>query len=85
MGKREDKNLVHAIITISFICLLRVEETLNLLNEDIEILESGHCISITLRKRKTNQFGGEKTNLHSNLDMTDTRYQTICFVDAPRR
>lgn len=66
-GRERTRCLVHAIITISFVCLLRVEETLSLRHEDIEVLESGKCLSITLRKRKTNQFGGEATNLHLNL------------------
>ncbi|KAF8332916.1 hypothetical protein F5887DRAFT_1173636 [Amanita rubescens] len=58
-GRERTRRLVHAIITLSFVCLLRADEALNLRMEDIDI-RGPKCLSITLQKRKTNQFGGTK-------------------------
>ena len=56
-GRERARRLVHAVITLSFVCLLQIDETLSLRVEDIE-LRSPESISITLQKRKTDQFGG---------------------------
>ena len=48
--------LVHAVVTIAFVCLLRIDEVLNLKFEDVKIL-GDNSISITLETRKTDQYG----------------------------
>lgn len=50
--------LVHAVVTLAFSCLLRIDEVLNLQAHDITIL-SRESISIHLPFRKTNPYGGE--------------------------
>lgn len=57
-GGRRARLLVHAVITLAFVCLLRIDEVLNLRAENIEIL-SPTSISITLNSRKTQQLGGK--------------------------
>ncbi len=59
-GRERARRLVHAVITLSFVCLLRIDETLGLRLEDIELPQGpkSKSISITLQKRKTDQFGG---------------------------
>ena len=56
-GRERARRLVHAVITLSFVCLLRIDETLSLRVEDIDP-QGPNCISITLQKRKTDPFGG---------------------------
>jgi integrase len=56
-GGRRARLLVHSVVTLSFCCLLRIDEALNLQVSDITI-ESTECISITLPFRKTNPYGG---------------------------
>lgn len=56
-GGHRSRSLVHAVVTLAFVCLLRIDEVLNLRSEDIEVL-SPTSISITLPSRKTNPFGG---------------------------
>jgi hypothetical protein len=55
---RHSRLLVHAVVSLAFVCLLRMDEVLHLRAEDIEIL-SPTSISITLSSRKTNPFGGK--------------------------
>jgi len=49
--------LVHAIVTVAFVCLLRVDEVLKLRYDDVKIDDEG-MIKIFLPSRKTAQFGG---------------------------
>lgn len=58
-GRERARRLVHAVITLSFVCLLRIDETLSLRVEDIDLQSPDpNCISIALQKRKTDPFGG---------------------------
>lgn len=50
--------LVHSVVTMSFVCLLRVDEVLHLRFQDIE-MEEDDKLRITLPSRKNAQFGGE--------------------------
>ncbi|KAJ7218982.1 DNA breaking-rejoining enzyme [Mycena haematopus] len=55
--------LLHAALTIAFACLLRFEEALRIQMSDIEFrrAENGkRTVVLTLRSRKTSQFGGIK-------------------------
>jgi hypothetical protein len=49
--------LVHAVVTMAFSCLLRIDEALTLQVADITILQT-ECMSITLSQRKTDPYGG---------------------------
>jgi hypothetical protein len=49
--------LVHAVVTMAFSCLLRIDEALTLKTTDITILQT-ECLSINLSQRKTNPYGG---------------------------
>src|SRR5262245_11681985 len=74
--------LVHAVVTIAFSCLLRIDETLNLRAKDVTILRT-ECISINLPQRKTNPYGGmtlrllQFTGSHSDFKF---RYKTVCSL-----
>jgi integrase len=50
--------LVHAVISIAFVCLMRIDEVLNLRFEDLKVIADNN-ISITLETRKTHQYGGK--------------------------
>ncbi|KAF8335627.1 hypothetical protein F5887DRAFT_891825 [Amanita rubescens] len=63
-GRERARRLVHAIITLSFVCLLRIDEALNICKKDIEII-GPDCLSVTLQKRKTDPFGGKIPNLQA--------------------
>jgi integrase len=56
-GNPRRRLLVHAVLTVAFVCLLRIDEALNLRFEDI-IFHSPEKIEIHLFKRKTHQCGG---------------------------
>jgi integrase len=61
-GSPRKRLLVHTVMTIAFVCLMRIDEVLNLKFEDIKLKQDygdGNCISITLETRKTHQYGGE--------------------------
>ena len=49
--------LVQAVVTIAFVCLMRIDEVLNLKFEDIMVDGENH-ITLTLESRKTHQYGG---------------------------
>lgn len=49
--------LIHTTMTLAFTCLLRIDEALNLMFNDIVADEDS--ITITLRSRKNAQCGGE--------------------------
>jgi hypothetical protein len=54
--------MLHALYTISFLCLLRYDEALHIQVHDIvpEIMENGRTrLKLTLPFRKTDQYGGE--------------------------
>ncbi|KAF8962215.1 hypothetical protein BDZ97DRAFT_1733231, partial [Flammula alnicola] len=51
--------LVHAVVTLSFVCLLRIDEVLNLKFEHVTV-EEGNRVKITLPSRKNAQYGGVK-------------------------
>lgn len=55
-GSPRHRLLVHAVTTLAFNCLLRLDEVLNLRFEDMQ-LRNGTVV-ITLSSRKTHQFGG---------------------------
>jgi hypothetical protein len=57
-GGGRTRRLLHAIYTIAFWCLLRVDEVLKIQIHDLEVI-SGTSIKLTLPFRKTDQFGGE--------------------------
>lgn len=50
--------LVHAVIMLAFVCLLHIDEVLNLYAEDVEIL-SLTSILITLNSHKMQQLRGK--------------------------
>jgi integrase len=55
-GSPRHRLLVHAVTTLAFMCLLRLDEVLNLRFEDIELRDDS--VIVTLSSRKTQQFGG---------------------------
>jgi integrase len=55
-GSPRHRLLVHAVTTLAFTCLLRLDEALNLRFEDIEFHDD-HAV-VTLASRKTHQLGG---------------------------
>ncbi len=56
-GSPRRRIFVHAVVTIAFVCLMRIDEVLNLQFEDVK--SSGtNRLSITLESRKTHQYGG---------------------------
>jgi len=59
-GTARRRILVHAVAIISFHCLLRIDETLNLRFEDLTWDFTNETVSIQLETRKTHQFGGAK-------------------------
>ncbi len=60
-GSPRRRLLVHAVLTMAFICLLRIDEALSLRFEDI-IFHSPEKIEVILSSRKTHQFGGLEFN-----------------------
>jgi hypothetical protein len=50
--------LVHAVVTLAFCCLLRIDEVLTLQAQDVTILLT-ECLSINLSDRKTDPYGGK--------------------------
>lgn len=58
-GKEDELSLalIHTTVTIAFTCLMRIDEVLNLRFDDI--IGDDQSLTITLRHRKTAQFGGE--------------------------
>lgn len=56
-GNPRRRLLVHAVVTLAFVCLLRLDEVLNLTFEDITFHSAEH-IEIDLFSRKTHPFGG---------------------------
>ena len=56
-GSPRRRLLVHAVVTMAFVCLLRLDEVINLRFEDIQIHTDNH-IELTLSSRKTHQYGG---------------------------
>jgi len=56
-GSPRRRLLVHAVLTLAFVCLLRIDEALNLRFEDI-IFHSPEAIEINLFSKKTHPFGG---------------------------
>jgi hypothetical protein len=67
------RRLLHAIYTIAFWCLLRIDEALRIQIHDLEVVSST-CIKLTLQFRKTDQFGGASTTL-----VWDLRVAAHCF------
>jgi hypothetical protein len=62
--------LVHAVVTIAFSCLLRIDEALNLKATDITILND-QCMSINLSQRKTDPYGGKLgLSIDQSLEMS---------------
>jgi len=57
-GTARRRILVHAVALISFHCLLRIDETLNLRYEDLTWDFEHDTVVIQLGSRKTHQFGG---------------------------
>jgi len=57
-GTARRRKLVHAVALISFHCLLRIDETLNLRYEDLTWDAQEDTVIIQLESRKTHQFGG---------------------------
>ena len=57
------RRLVQAVYTISFSCLLRIDEVLKIRREHIRLEEDGKVI-LTLPFRKTHQFGGKYFTLN---------------------
>lgn len=59
-GSPRLRRALHAIYTLAFLCLLRVDEVLNIQLEHIEFIENGSrsILVLTLPFRKTHQFGG---------------------------
>lgn len=56
-GNPRRRLLVHAILTLAFVCLLRIDEALSLRFEDI-MFHSPEKIEVTLFSRKTHPYGG---------------------------
>jgi integrase len=55
-GSPRHRLLVHAVTTLAFICMLRLDEVLNLRFEDIKFYDDRAVI--TLASRKTHPLGG---------------------------
>lgn len=53
------RTLIHTTVTIAFTCLMRIDEVLGLQFDDV--VGDDECLTITLRHRKTAQFGGENS------------------------
>jgi len=52
------RRALHLAYTISFNCLLRVDEALKIQSHEIELVPGNDlCLKVTLPFRKTNQFG----------------------------
>ncbi|KAL0060911.1 hypothetical protein AAF712_012306 [Marasmius tenuissimus] len=54
------RRLLHLAFVLAFLCLLRVDEVLNIRMQDIRLLKDDdgqHYLKLTLPFRKTNQFG----------------------------
>jgi integrase len=51
------RRLIQAIYTISYLCLLRIDEVLKIRREHIKFEDDGK-VTLTLPFRKTHQFGG---------------------------
>ncbi|KAF5330343.1 hypothetical protein D9619_005481 [Psilocybe cf. subviscida] len=53
------RRAMHAIYTLAFLCLLRVDEVLNIKAEHVEFIDNGSrsILILTLPFRKTHQFG----------------------------
>jgi integrase len=56
-GNPRRRLLVHSVLTLAFICLLRIDEVLNLQFQDLQYRSSDH-VEVTLDSRKTHPFGG---------------------------
>ena len=66
MGKEiwrthKGRTLIHAIVTVAFVCLMRVDKVLKLRYEDVKIDDEG-MVKISLPSRKTAQFGGMESS-----------------------
>jgi hypothetical protein len=77
------RRLLQLAYTFAFTCLLRVDEVLKIQSDDIILLGDGR-LQLTLRFRKTSQFGGESNHAVALLVLiiSPCRYQAICVAQA---
>jgi hypothetical protein len=57
-GGGHARRLLELAFTISFTCLLRVDEVLKIQSHDLILTDGGRKLRLTLPFRKTSQFGG---------------------------
>jgi hypothetical protein len=57
-GNPRRRLLVHSVLTLAFLCLLRIDEVLNLQFQDLQY-RSQNQVVVTLHTRKTHPHGGE--------------------------
>jgi len=77
-GSPRHRLLVHAVLTMAFVCLLRIDEVLNLRFEAIQF-HSPEQIEIELFSRKTHPFGGTKP---FPLWMFNAQDEALCPIRA---
>jgi hypothetical protein len=78
--------LLQLACTIAFSCLLRVDEVLKIQSNDFVLL-GGDKLQLTLRLRKTSQFGGVSNFAVALLVLiiSPCRHQAICDAQAAYR
>jgi hypothetical protein len=84
-GGPRARNQVHAITTLSFVCLLRSDEVLNLRIEDIRVNpRQPKSITVNLTSRKTSPFGVliSFSSAFMNSDLDIPRLQAIHLMEV---
>jgi len=85
-GNPRRRLLVHSVLTLAFVCLLRIDEVLNLRFQDVQYHDPDH-IEITLESRKTHQFGGESIHsltVHLTMSIGSKPYHLWLFRKEDR-
>ncbi|EEB90190.1 hypothetical protein MPER_11635 [Moniliophthora perniciosa FA553] len=77
-GGPKFRRLLHFVYTISFVCLLHIDEALKIRMKHIQII-NGTTLKLTLPFRKTNQFGDIKPFY---IKMFPEEYEYLCPVCA---
>jgi hypothetical protein len=82
-GGGRARRLLQLAYTIAFTCLLRVDEVLKIQSDDFALL-SKDKLRLTLRFRKTSQFGGASNHAVALLVLiiSPCRHQAICGAQA---
>ena len=82
-GGGRARRLLQVAYTIAFTCLLRVDEVLKIQCQDIILLDDDR-MQLTLRFRKTSQFGGASNHAAVLLVLiiSPCSHQAICGVQV---